>query len=169
MKDVPYFPCYAANIIASKEYRLMSLLERGLWISMYLECWPNKLVPSDTRELAKYLGFDEGEVSKAKTKNLMTLFLLKDADIVHPELELYREEILQRRLKQSKGGKDGANKRYGKGEPIGQPIGSLGYINSDQVNSDQVKSNQYLEKGVINNLSKENKEWINDYENTEIQ
>ena len=165
MKDVPYFPCYAANIIASKEYRLMSLLERGLWISMYLECWPNKLVPSDTRELAKYLGFDEHEVLKAKTKNLMTFFLLKDGNIVHPELELYREEILLRRSKQSKGGKDGANKRYGKGKPISQPIGSLVYINSDQVNSSQVNSSQSLDREIINPLSKENEEWIDDYEN----
>ena len=95
----------------------------------------------------------------------MTFFLLKDGNIVHPELELYREEILLRRSKQSKGGKDGANKRYGKGKPISQPIGSLVYINSDQVNSSQVNSSQSLDREIINPLSKENEEWIDDYEN----
>ena len=52
----PAFLCYASNIIADKRYRLMTPSERFVWVSIYLECWPNNAVPANSIELAKYLG-----------------------------------------------------------------------------------------------------------------
>ena len=62
MKPVPYFPLYAANIIASRPYRLMSSVEKGLWISITMECWVNGGVPADAGEMAKILGVPEAEI-----------------------------------------------------------------------------------------------------------
>ena len=47
IKDVPYFPFYAANIMSSRSFRLMSLKERGLLIApsnigMTYILWPMK-------------------------------------------------------------------------------------------------------------------------------
>jgi len=52
----PAFLCYASNIIADKRYKLMTPSERFVWVSIYLECWPNQSVPTKLDELAKYLG-----------------------------------------------------------------------------------------------------------------
>lgn len=103
MRDVPYFPCYAANLIANRQYRLMSPIERGLWITLYLECWPNAMIPSDPKELSLYIGWSEGDVLKGLTKNVLTFFKEKNGLLFNLELEEYRAEILARRAKQSEG------------------------------------------------------------------
>ena len=51
----PAYMEYAANILAKREWRSMTLAERGLWISMKLECWPNQGIPADETQLSHYL------------------------------------------------------------------------------------------------------------------
>lgn len=169
MKDVPYFQCYAANLIADKHFRMMSLLERGLWISILLDCWPNKGVPATPSKLAKYFGFDVDEIKGAMSDDLMTFFKIKDDVLYSPELDNERAKYLEQRQKQSIGGKFGATRKKSKaqnmgyvdeGRPEGQPVtpleGSLGHIKSSHINS-----NQLIDKEV-SNLS--NSEWVNDYD-----
>lgn len=170
-KPVPYYPLFAANLIASKPFRLMSLEERGLWITIQMECWVNGAVPSNLGELAKYLGVASDEVNRCFTKVQMSFLIEEDELLKSPELEEQRKEYLERREKQRIGGIDGAKRKKAKqetekslGTPEGQPKGSLSYINSSQLNSNSVTSNQLSgEKLRIQEL----KEWVDNYENAE--
>jgi len=178
MRDVPYFPCYASNLIANRHYRTMTLQERGLWISIYLECWPNEGVPNDPKKIAKLFGVTEVEIRSALTDGVMSFFKVNNDLLISQEMEDYRASIVERRRVQSLGGREGARRKKeklslveGKGmggktnstplgepedRPIGVPEGSLGYVSSNQITS-----NQLINKDVSNaSIDK----WVNDYD-----
>lgn len=170
-KPVPYYPLFAANLIASKPFRLMTLEERGLWITIQMECWVNGAVPSNLDELAKYLGIPSDEVHRCFTKTQMSFLIKEDESFKSPELEEQRKEFLEQREKQRIGGIDGAKRKKAKQEaarklgiPKGQPEGSLSYINSNQINSNSFISNQLVERRFS---AEEIDEWIDDYDNAE--
>lgn len=169
MKDVPYFPLYAANIMASRPYKLMSLGERGLWISITMECWVNGGVPSSHIEMAKILGFSRVEVENFFSTYQTAFFEKVNDQFVSKELNEYRAGYEEKREKQRLGGIKGAERKKEKqmkyaedetlpqGEPKGQPVGSLSYFNSNSVNSSQL-----INKEVSNQT---NQEWLSDLEN----
>lgn len=150
IRDVPWFPCFASNILADKHFRMMTLKERGIWISLYLECWPNKSVPAEPKALARYLGCNQEELERIPKENYMHFFEERHGEIESPELEAYRKKIYGQRELQSEGGKKGVTNKRGRkaarvpegipqGLPEGIPEGSLSYIKLDQVKSYQVK------------------------------
>lgn len=168
-KPVPYFPLYAANFIASKPYRLMTLQERGLWITLYMEFWVNGPLPSDLKELSKLLGFEVNEVKNALSRLQFSFVEQVNGELVCKELEEYRTQFNEKREKQRLGGIVGAQKKKAKnkqeskielesfvdipsGSPQGSPKASLDYINSSLINSTQ------LTKASITFDS--NKEWL---------
>jgi hypothetical protein len=63
-REPPAFQEYPASILAERNFRLMSLPERGLLFTIRLECWVNGSVPSLPDELAKYLGLNPTDVDK---------------------------------------------------------------------------------------------------------
>ncbi len=149
MKPAPAFLCYASNIIANKQYRLMMPLERSIWVSIYLECWPNRAVPADPIELAKYLGFSVADVKVGLTANVLSFFKEINGELICPELEEYRETQRERNLKKSLGGKKGAERKRRMassrvGNVEGVPKGSL--IQSNLI---QTKPNQSLKNSII--------------------
>ena len=172
MKDVPYFPCYAANILSGRPFRLMSLAERGLWISVLMECWVNGSVPSNLKEMAKILNFSEDEVRESFSQLHSAFFHEEGNQYVSNELNGYRAQYEERREKQRLGGIKGARRKKEKqskvekfinlpqgepnGAPKGQPKGSLSYINSTSFNSNQLINKEVSEQT--------NDEWISDFE-----
>ena len=158
--------------MSSKPFRLMTLEQRGLWITLMMECWVNGGVPSDLQEMAKFLGLPIEEVSRATTA-LQTFSLdAEGSQIVSRELEEQREKYLSSREGKSKGGKLGAERKKEKqrlrelgspeGIPKGQAKGSLIQINSNSIKSSSFNSNQLINKEV---LSQTTDEWINEFEN----
>jgi len=163
MKDVPYFPLYAANIMASRNYKLMSLGERGLWISITLECWVNGGVPADFKQMAKILGFPEKEIIQFFSNYQTTFFHIEDGQYISRELEEYRKGYLATREKQRLAGIESAEKKKEKrrqakavenegGQPIGQlegqSTGPLSYINSASIKSNPFGLNQLTNKKI---------------------
>ena len=137
-RDVPYFKCYAENIMARRNYRAMSLSERGLWISIYLECWPNQYTPSDTKELALFLGKDETSVQTAFTERVLSFFRIDNDKLVCPELEELREDFFQEREKRRLGGIKGAQIKKEKARsPSGIPEGASSQVTSLHIPSSQ--------------------------------
>jgi uncharacterized protein YdaU (DUF1376 family) len=133
-KNPPAFLLYSANLIADKRYRMMSLAERGLYLSMLAECWSNLCVPADSATMARWLGLEPSEVRMALTERVKSFFLVVNEDLISPDLEDYRETLEIRRNKQSTGGKKGAKRKWGKSSsgnglandlPNGQPNGVL--------------------------------------------
>ncbi len=153
MKPAPAFLCYASNIIADKRYRLMSPAERFVWVSIYLECWPNHALPADPVELAKYLGYPVEDVKAGLTARVLTFFKEVKGELISPELEDYRAVQALRNLKKSEGGKKGVERKRDKasgglgnaeGTPTGKPKGSL-----NQSKPNQSKPNQSPESDVV--------------------
>ncbi len=149
----PAFLCYASNIIADKRYRLMSPSERFVWMSIYLECWPNHAVPADPIELAKYLGFSVEDIKAGLTPRVLSFFKEVNGELICPEQEEYREKQRIRNLKKSAGGKKGAerkrcmaSKELGnvQGTPRGIPKGSL-----IQSKLNQTNQTQSIKKGFV--------------------
>ena len=139
--------------MADKRWRLMSAIERALWISILLECWPNGSVPADPAALAKWLGWSIEDVKAGLTERVLSFFKEVKGELISPQLEKYCEEVLARRAKQSEGGKKGAKLKRDKalkgegqpignpqGQPIGEPEGSLNTIKSNSVKSNPIRS-----------------------------
>ena len=145
--DLPYFPYYASNIIADKRYRLMSMQERGLWISIYTECWPNGAVPADPESLAKYLGLPIEQVNAGLTERVLSFFKEVKGELISQQLEEYFHKQTKRRTRLSEGGKKGAKRRWDKDSngiatplatPLATPMASLNTIKSNSVKSNSV-------------------------------
>ena len=63
LRPAPAFQEYASDLLAKREFRMMTLAERGLLMTMRLECWVNKSVPSSKSELALMFGVSEQEMN----------------------------------------------------------------------------------------------------------
>ena len=113
-RNPPAYQEYAATILSDKNFRLMTLEERGLLYTMRLECWANLELPSDEVELAKYLSFNPADVQKALSPRVKSFFDVKNGMYFSPELENYRNHLNERKEKQSQGGRRGANITNGK-------------------------------------------------------
>ena len=108
--DRPAFLMYAANVLAKREFRSMTLAQRGLWITMVLECWPNQEIPNECNHgLADYLGRADEELTPLLPA-VMWYFEQRGEDLFCPTLEKYRDEVDARHEKQKAGGKKGAAK-----------------------------------------------------------
>jgi len=166
-KAVPYYPFYAANVLASKPFRLMSAQERGLWITIQMECWVNGSVPSDPKELANYLGIPFEVVERSLTKIQYSFIEKIGNELTSPELDEQRNIFMERREKQRLGGIKGAKEKKAKqvpakaideqGTPTGQPKGSLSYIKSNSINLNQLTRSEVL--------TKDQKAWADDFSN----
>ena len=104
----PAYQEYPATMLASRNFKLMSIAERGLLYTIRLECWENKEVPASVNQLAKYIGYDVSEVQVALTDLVKTFLHEKDGLLTCPELDNYRQHLEDRKSKQSAGGKNGA-------------------------------------------------------------
>ena len=177
MKDVPYFPLYAANIMASRNFKLMSLGERGLWITISLECWVNGGVPADFKHMAKILGFPEQEINQFFSNYQTTFFCIENDQYVSRELEEYRKGYLATREKQRQAGLETAKKKKEKGSlsteappqagkpvaiPEGQPVGSLVQFKSASIKSNSINSNQLAKRELSD---EEFDAWMDGYTN----
>src|SRR5687768_1791176 len=107
-RDAPAYQEYAAAMLSKLEFRLLTLAHRGLLYTMRQECWVNFRLPADPESLGLVLGQPEDEIADLLPA-IMNFFLVIDGFITCPELDDYRKHLQERREKQSKGGKAGAN------------------------------------------------------------
>jgi len=103
----PAFQEYAAELLASFDYRSLSLQDRGLLHTMRLECWINRQLPNNPELLAKVFGLPVNEVTDSLPR-VMNFFIRQCDFIVCPELENYREHLEDIRQRKSAGGTNSA-------------------------------------------------------------
>ena len=101
----PAFQEYASDLLANRSFRLMGLAERGLLWSMRVECWVNGSIPSSPVDLAALLGKPIAEVEEALTIRVREFFAPSGAELVSPDLEVYRSSQTARRERQAEGAK----------------------------------------------------------------
>ena len=104
----PCYQVYAANRLANTSFRQSELAVRGLVVTLEMECWVNRRLPSNSASLAKVLGLDASELA-AILPSAMVFFKIDTGGIYSPELEDYRQYLDERRVKQQAGGKKGAD------------------------------------------------------------
>lgn len=146
----PAFQEYAATILSSKAFRLMSLSQRGLLFTMRLECWVNQSIPSSSKELAKYLGLNHEEVLDGLSKEVISYFNDSGTSYICNELEDYRNHLNEIKQKKSDGGKKAAaktNKIWKEVESSNLQLTRESLVKS---NTSQLSQNQSLESGNIN-------------------
>jgi len=108
-RDPPAFQEYAANMMACTDYRVLDMPLRGMLMSMRLECWVNRTVPSSPRVLAKVLGCDL-KLAERAIAELVAFFTVDGDKLRCPELDRYRAHLDEESRKKSEGGKAGAAK-----------------------------------------------------------
>lgn len=106
-RAAPAYQEYAATILAQLPFRTMTLQDRGLLYTMRLECWVNVRLPHNHTDLAKVLGLPVAEVIGSLAA-VMHFFAVVDDCLVSPELDDYRAHLIERKVKQSNGGKLGS-------------------------------------------------------------
>jgi len=105
----PSYQEYAASMLANNDFRMMTLASRGLWYTLRLEYWCSNPLPDNPLKLARILGFDASEISLA-LNDLKGVVKTVDGMLVIQELADYRRYLEERRMKQSAGGKEGAER-----------------------------------------------------------
>ncbi len=113
-REPPAFQEYAAAMLARREYRALTLAERGLLYSLRLECWVNRTAPGDPAILAKVLGYTEKEI-RAALPAVMDFFTSSGSEIFSPELDDYRAYRARIRQDQVKSAEDTNKKRKNRG------------------------------------------------------
>jgi uncharacterized protein YdaU (DUF1376 family) len=125
MRNPPAFQCYASDSLASEEFKMASLEERGLVFTMIMQCWVSGSVPRNPPELAKLLGLELVEVTRALNSRVLRFFEEENDRLIRRELVEQKETMMERREQQSQGGKTGANRRWArKKRPIAKPLGN---------------------------------------------
>ncbi len=161
LRNPPAFQEYAADILASRLFRAMSLQERGLLMTMRFECWVNKSVPADARDLAKTLGLPEVEVLNALTSRVTHFFKEDDKNLTCSELDAYRNKLLNSRQAMSEGGRKGGlntQARHKNNEATLE--GTLKPLSRDEYSRDEKNKNESLESEDLENENR--KKWINE-------
>lgn len=106
----PAYLEYASDMLANRNYRTMSLPERGLLDTLRRECWVSGSVPAYPPDMARVLGFAAAEIEAAYTPRVQAFFELSGGDLVAPDLERYRAELAGRKARMAEGGRIGGRK-----------------------------------------------------------
>lgn len=150
----PAYQEYASELLANKNFRLMSLAERGLLYTLKLECWANVTVPGEKGLLAKYLGITSDEISIAYTDRIQSFVEINEDDLSIPELNDYRKHLNEIRAKQSSGGKNGARVTNNK---LAKNVKSLVNSSDNMASDSQVTRQDSNESLVEFNTAKSKK------------
>jgi uncharacterized protein YdaU (DUF1376 family) len=103
----PAVMLYAERLIADRRYRFMSLEERGLFLSLFCECWKNGSVPADLDQLAHYLGFEKDLIRLAASENCLSYFERQGSELICPQVETYRAEMIKKSERKQQAGSKG--------------------------------------------------------------
>lgn len=148
---------------------MLSFNERGLLDTLRKECWVNKRVPSEPRDLAALLNKSVEEVLLALTPAVLSKFDLVDGFLISPELENYRQELQSRAERMSSGGRIGGKStqdraRQARSIAESQPEATLKALRRDEMKGVELKGKKTALNGCP---SEEHREWIEDYDRTD--
>jgi uncharacterized protein YdaU (DUF1376 family) len=106
-RPAPAYQEYAASTLADMRYRMLSLVERGLYDTLKRELWVNRYMPRDAVKLSRVLGLPAEDVVAALPA-VMQFYEEAGDFIISPEHEQYRACLDERRNRQVAGGEIGA-------------------------------------------------------------
>lgn len=116
-KRLPWFPVYAAEMLADGRFQTWALEERGAWVTLLCYCWNDGSIPSSISTLARLLHVDTGEMSRIWSA-ISDRFAPIPGDpsrLTSPRLEAERDKAGQIAAKRADAGRKGATARWDKG------------------------------------------------------
>tara|TARA_R110002012_G_scaffold321654_1_gene550445 strand:- start:236 stop:1126 length:891 start_codon:yes stop_codon:yes gene_type:complete len=116
----PAFQFYARDFLADINVQLMTMEERGIYITLLAYAWIEKGIPSDKSKLKRLCGNPDDFDSTIQ--NVLNCFQEHDGRYYNPRMESVRSEQLDRKQKMSDAGKKGAEKRWNNGVAIQKPL-----------------------------------------------
>lgn len=150
----PAFAVYASDLMANRAYRLMTLTERGLLLSIMCETWVNGSVPADPDDLAQLLGQSQEAVKIALTDRVKAHLDERNSEFTCPEIEAYRARIENRRQVMSKAGKKGAKAKWGKpsegmATPLATPLATPMASEQNRTELNRTEKTRFTKGGTI--------------------
>ena len=109
----PAYLEYPADILNNEIFMRMSLSEKGLFWNLRLFCWRNGTVPASARGIAQLLNQSDNLIYKTLSSDVLSFFSSdNDVDRLYcPDLEAYRQELLEKQRRRSEHGKRAAEKQ----------------------------------------------------------
>lgn len=104
----PAFQFYANEFLADEHVALMSMQERGVYITLICKCWNEGTLPADVGRLAKLCGIPFGAFRKLWPAVSPCFRPASDDRLLHPRLEKERKKQRDFRRRQA----DAAAKRW---------------------------------------------------------
>lgn len=110
----PAFQFYPKDFLSAESVRLMSMQERGVYITLICLCWTEGTIPADVKLLARLCGMPDSAFRKQWPAIVSCFKPATDQSdrLVHPRLEREREKQSDFRRRQSDSGKKGAERRW---------------------------------------------------------
>jgi len=162
LRPAPCYQEYAADMLAKREFRLMSLAERGMLWTMRMECWVNASVPASKQNLTKIFNLTESEVETALSSNVLKFFNSKNESLFCQELDFYRENLNAKSKAQSEGGSNGGKATQAKAREAKANLEAKPKpLSKEEERRNESKGEQLINKG----LSPDQEEWLSGYDN----
>lgn len=125
----PSFPFYGREWYSSKRVRVLTPVQRLIYLALLWTEWESNGVADDETEL-DLIAASEGGTLEDVRRVLRLCFVLADGRWHNAKLETIRTELNAYRVEQARAGREGAEKRWrGHGKPMatdGDPIGKHG-------------------------------------------
>lgn len=106
----PAYQEYASDMLADRQFRLMTFEQRGLLYTMRLEAWVSGPLPTDHEALSKILGIPAVRIKELLPSVLPHFFQVQDSHLVCSDLEKYRTLQEARKQRIVDGGRAGGQK-----------------------------------------------------------
>jgi uncharacterized protein YdaU (DUF1376 family) len=159
----PAFQEYASDWLASRIFRECNLAERGLLMTMRLECWANQSVPANPESLARVLGFSKSEIEAAFSARVQSFFAESGGQLVCPELDAYRAKLARGRLAMSAGGRRGGKRTQDQHRNNQATLeGRLKPLSRDEQKRGEWNKKELSGGGEVDDLSDD--DWVKEYD-----
>lgn len=139
----PAYQFYPKDILTDGKYLMMSWEQRGIYRHLIDLQWLGGSLPENPVDIAKMIAYPEKEFLVSIWQNLEEAFPLNNGKRMNPKLELIRKKLNSFKKNQSKSGKEGALRRWGRhSDPISESIAPLAINSPMAENSSSVFSLQ---------------------------
>ena len=110
----PAYKEYPADILNNEIFMQMNMAQRGLYWTLRMFCWRNVTVSYSWEELSRLLGIKREALEKLMADGHIEKFFKPDDDLKRmycPDLEAYRNELLEKAKKREEAGRKAAEKQ----------------------------------------------------------
>jgi uncharacterized protein YdaU (DUF1376 family) len=122
----PAFQFYPKDFLSSSKVELMSMTERGVYITLLSRCWLDNGLPDDVGVLARLVGMKQPQFARMWAGPLHECFHGRDGKLHNRRLDEERKKQVEFRRRQSDNGKRGGRPKKPTDNPSLSPDKAVG-------------------------------------------